>query len=237
MRPIPQGAGSGGRPPLRPDGEALRLFLDKAGLSQWLHAAGLRRVLSGHDLRGKQGSNGTRTAEHGSDPFCLVHCSSTSIWGPWFGVPYRGFFLSIARGRYCHLGSVDPPRSFGYVGNVVEQILKLLEADAARIHKRVFYFSDYEQYSIRIWADTIGKHLGKPAIRTLPEPLVWTAARAGDLESGWLKNPPLTTFRLRNMRTDTSGVPMDETRAVVGMCRLPWNRALTKRLAGCVNRT
>ncbi len=147
--------------------------------------------------------------------WCIVR--PTSIWGPWFGIPYLGFFLSVARGRYMHLGKNDPPRSFGFVGNIVYQIEKLTEANADAIQGKVFYLTDYDEYRIREWADKINSALGRRPIRQLPEPIVRSAAKVGDLlkRCGW-KNPPLTSFRLNNMRTDTSHVPIDALREITG---------------------
>lgn len=147
--------------------------------------------------------------------WCIVR--PTSIWGPWFDIPYRSFFLTIARKRYMHLGDANPPRSFGYVGNIVYQIEKLNEADASLIQGKVFYVTDYDQYRIREWADKINAALGYGPIRQMPESLVQAAARIGDLlkRCGW-ENPPLTSFRLNNMRTDTSHVPIDELRNITG---------------------
>ncbi len=66
----------------------------------------------------------------------------TSIWGPWCEIPYGKFFRMVQRGRYFHPGRVDPPRSFGYVGNIVFQIESLLAVPRAKVHRKVFYLSD-----------------------------------------------------------------------------------------------
>ncbi len=141
----------------------------------------------------------------------------TGIWGPWFSVPYRGFFEMVARGRYFHPGGTDAPKSFGYVGNVVYQIEALLAAARRQVHGKTFYLSDYEPTVIRRWAELISQATRRRGVRTIPGPVLRVAALAGDvLQSlGW-KNPPLTSFRLRNMRADTSHIPLDNLRAVVG---------------------
>ena len=51
----------------------------------------------------------------------------TSIWGPWFDVPYRDFFLSVARGRYVHPAGRRIEKSFGFVGNTTWQLHKLMQ--------------------------------------------------------------------------------------------------------------
>lgn len=151
--------------------------------------------------------------------WCIVRPGS--IWGPWFGEPYRRFFLMIARGRFFQVGSASAPKLFGYVGNTVHQLRKLLEAPPERIRGKVLYLSDYEPIVIRDWAEMIRLKLNAPRIHTMPEPLVRTAAMAGDLLEflGW-PNVPLTSFRLANLRTDTSGMPLDAIRALAP--RLPF---------------
>ena len=148
-------------------------------------------------------------------PWCIVR--PTSIWGPWFGVPYRGFFLAVDKGYYFHLGRCNPPRSFGYVGNIVFQLMKIMEATGESIHRRTFYLTDYEELTIREWADAISRRLkGRPA-RTVPEFMIQCAALAGDClkKLGW-KNPPMTSFRLNNMRIDTTGIPLESIKRITG---------------------
>lgn len=61
---------------------------------------------------------------------------ATSICGPWFDVPYRGFFLAVARGRYRHPAGARVLKSVGYVGNTVEQLIGLLAAEPSAISPR-----------------------------------------------------------------------------------------------------
>ncbi len=126
-----------------------------------------------------------------------------SIWGPWFEIPYRTFFLSIARGRYFRPGDHDPRKSFGYVGNTIYQIDRLLHAPREQINRRTIYVCDYPPLRLSEWANMIAKALGSAPIRTLPYPVLKIGAAAGDLlkKCGW-QEPPLTSFRLNNLITD-----------------------------------
>jgi len=74
-------------------------------------------------------------------PWTLVR--PTSIWGPWFDVPYKDFFLAIARGRYVHVRGGAARKSFGYVGNTVYQLRKILTAPVEQVHGRTLYLGDY----------------------------------------------------------------------------------------------
>lgn len=147
--------------------------------------------------------------------WCIVR--PTSIWGPWANVPYGEFFMMIARGRYFHFGGLNPPKSFGYIGNVVFQIEKLLEAPREQIHRKVFYLSDYDVFTIKEWADVISQKLQKKKLRTTPEPIVYLLAWVGDLmKLCGIKDPPLSSFRLRNMKADTTGIPLESIKSVTG---------------------
>ena len=151
----------------------------------------------------------------GALPYAWCFVRPTSIWGPWFGIPYRGFFEAIARRRYFHLGRADESKRFGYVGNSVHQLEQLMLAQRERIQGRVFYLADYEPYTIRGWADSIGRSMGLPPAKTLPRWLCRAGGKAGDvLQKAGLKNPPLTSFRLRNMWADTSRTPLETMQEV-----------------------
>jgi nucleoside-diphosphate-sugar epimerase len=123
----------------------------------------------------------------------------------------------MARKKYHHPGRCDPPKSFGYVGNTVHQILALLNAPEPESQGRTFYLTDYENITIRQWAKVIAGELGVPYPTAIPTALAKLAARTGDWckRLGWA-NPPLTTFRLRNMWQDTTGLPIDELKRITG---------------------
>lgn len=84
----------------------------------------------------------------------------TSIWGPWFDVPYRGFFLAVARGRYRHPAGARVLKSFGYVGNTVEQLIGLLAAEPSAIKSKVYYLADYQPLEVGEWARLISDATG-----------------------------------------------------------------------------
>jgi nucleoside-diphosphate-sugar epimerase len=144
----------------------------------------------------------------------------TSIWGPWFGVPYRGFFRSVGNRTYFHLTGCDLPKRFGYVGNTVDQITSLVECPADQIQGETFYLADYYATSIRRWADEISLQLRGKRNPTAPGWLVNVAARAGDLaKTLGVANPPLSSFRLRNLCTPTADVPLENISQITGPLR------------------
>jgi len=130
-----------------------------------------------------------------------VICRPTSIWGPWFAAPYRDFFDSVRAGRYVHPGRHDVVKAFGFVGNVVRQLVSAAgEAAPGSTH----YLSDPHVYSVRAFADQVAYASGRQ-LRTVPIPLLRLAGLGGDVAKrlGLMEAPPLTSFRLRNMLTSS----------------------------------
>ena len=135
-------------------------------------------------------------------PWVIVR--PTSIWGPWFGVPYRDFFLNVTRGRYLHPRGRRPVKQFGYVGNAVHQLLRLsLAEDLTEINQQMFWLADYEPLDVLDWANEIRSQLRLPATREVGTRVLGAAARAGDLMQRTTgRAAPLTTFRLNNLTAD-----------------------------------
>jgi GlcNAc-P-P-Und epimerase len=132
-------------------------------------------------------------------PWVIVR--PTSIWGPWFDVPYRTFFDAVRSGVYVHpLGEVLY-KSFGFVGNIVHQLFAMSSTRVEPINRRTFYVADYEPVEIRWMAEAIRTEFSAPAVREVPLAVMRSIARLGDMCKviGW-KNPPLTSFRLNNLR-------------------------------------
>jgi len=148
-----------------------------------------------------------------ASPWCIVR--PVSIWGPWFAEPFRDYFLAIARGRYRHPGAINPRKQMGYVGNVVFQMLALLDAEPQRIHRRTFYLADDEIVTLQEWTLMIAAALGKPAPGALPDAAIRLAAGLGDLLQllGWA-SPPMHSARLRNMRMDSVDYPVAAMREI-----------------------
>lgn len=127
----------------------------------------------------------------------------TSIWGQWFDTPYKEFFLSIVNSYYVHPRGHRILKSFGYVGNSVFMIEKILYCDKSLVHGKTLYLADYPPLDVKIWADLIAVKSGTPLPREVPIHFLRILAFIGDLlkSLGW-KKTPLTTFRLNNLTTD-----------------------------------
>ena len=140
----------------------------------------------------------------------------TSIWGPWFRIPYRTFFDTVRRGVYVHPRGRKISKSYGYVGNVVHQIEQFLSVDTSKIDKRTFYVSDDQNMDVLEFGRLIQQAFGAPPIREVPFAVLQGLAIAGDvLKKMGVSNPPITSFRLSNLLT-----PMD------------YDLSLTRQVAG-----
>ena len=146
--------------------------------------------------------------------YCIVR--PTSIWGPWFDVPYKDFFTAVSNGKYVHPLNRKIRKSFGYVGNTIHQLNSLMNSDDKSINAKVFYLADYPEIEVSEFANCIRRGLGKSRIKEVPMCALRLLAKIGDLLKifGW-KNPPLTSFRLNNLTTEMV-YDLDELKSVVG---------------------
>lgn len=138
----------------------------------------------------------------------------TTIWGP-FSLRYRDIMFKVMKkGLYFHPSKRKVVRSYGYVGNVVWQIDRMLTAPKERIAGKVFYVGD-QPFDLRIWVDAISRRLTGRPVRYIPTWLVRTIAFGGDLLK-LIRIPfPITTGRFRSMTSDYI-TPMDRTIDALG---------------------
>ena len=132
--------------------------------------------------------------------WCIVR--PTSIWGPWFDIPYRTFFDSVISGRYIHPKGVRIVKSFGYVGNTTFQLDKLLKAPDKLVDRKTFYLADYTPIEVLSMANQIRNQLNLSSIKEIPIPMLKILAKFGDLAKyAGIQKPPLTTYRFNNLLT------------------------------------
>ncbi|MBZ5653309.1 MAG: NAD(P)-dependent oxidoreductase [Acidobacteriia bacterium] len=148
-----------------------------------------------------EGERLVRGVRDGSLPWTIVR--PTSLWGPWFDIPYRDFFDAVRAGWYMHPRGVSVQRSYGFVLNSVIQLERLSETSEDDVLGRTFYLADYNPIELRAWAELIRSAFGAPQIREVPLWFLGAAAKIGDiLRAVGLRQVPLTTFRLRNLTTE-----------------------------------
>ena len=136
----------------------------------------------------------------------------TSVWGPWCEGGYTTFFQVISKGLYMHPGKEEIVKPITYVGNTVEMMFRIMISNEA--NRDVFYLSDYPTASTREWSTSIQQSLSGPKIRTAPKVLIKFLAKIGDiLKFFGYADPPITSFRLKNMFT--GGIyPIENTKKI-----------------------
>ena len=135
----------------------------------------------------------------------------TSIWGPWFNIPYIDFFNIVYQGKYFDFGRTCT-KSYGFVDNTVFQIKKLIDAD---VHGKTFYLGDEPAIQISEWANEISLEMGKGGIKKIPFFLMQSAAWGGDILTKLGIKFPITSFRLSNMTTNNI-LPLQDLYAITG---------------------
>lgn len=143
----------------------------------------------------------------------------TTIWGPW-SLRYRDvLFKMMRKGLYFHPGKDKVVRSYGYVGNVVWQIERILASPAEVVDKKVFYVGD-DPMDLRIWVEAISKGLVGTPVRYIPTWMVKVLAMTGDVAKAIHLPFPITSGRFRSMTSDYI-TPMDKTVTALGAA--PWS--------------
>ena len=125
----------------------------------------------------------------------------TSIWGPWFSEPYADFFKIVTSKKYFHMNAKDCLKTYGYVGNTINQIIDILNSPSEKVSKETFYLGDWPEYKISEWANEIAEY-NENKIRKLPFTFFQLLAIIGDILKIVGFKFPMTSFRLKNMTTD-----------------------------------
>lgn len=148
-------------------------------------------------------------------PCCWTLTRPTNIWGPWHWRYPREFWRIAARGLYVHPAGKPVVRCYGYVGNIVAQMLRILELPEDQVHGQTFYLGDAAD-DIYHWANGFCLALrGKPAPR-VPRPILRLAGLVGDGITAVSGKPfYITSSRYRSMVTDYI-TPMEKTLSVLG---------------------
>lgn len=138
----------------------------------------------------------------------------TNIWGPWHPrYPYE-FLRVLQKNLYFHPGRQPVVRSYGYVENVVHQIINILTAKSIVVDRKVFYVGDPPD-NIYAWVNGFSMAItGKP-VRIIPRPLLRALAWGGDALRIAGIRAPIFSSRYRSMTTDYE-TPMQNTFNIFG---------------------
>ena len=166
-----------------------------------------------HTVYGESKVKGEKMVKAIKDPaYSWVIIRPSSIWGPWFSVPYIIFFDVVYKGRYFDIGNTCT-KTYGYVENTVYQILKLIDAD--NVHGKTFSLGEEPPIQISQWANEISIEMGKGKVKKMPFFVIRMAALAGDILSKVGIKFPITSFRLNNMTTNNI-LPLKDLYTLIG---------------------
>lgn len=146
---------------------------------------------------------------------CWTLIRPTNVWGPWHIRHTKQFFRILKAGLYFHPGGKPVMRSYAYVGNVVDQILKILQVNPDKVNGRAIYVGD-APLDIYDWVNGFSMALMAKPARKVPRPVLGLVALAGDLISKATRRDFfITSSRFRSM-TDAYLTPMQETFEILG---------------------
>jgi GlcNAc-P-P-Und epimerase len=145
---------------------------------------------------------------------CWTIIRPTNIWGPRHPRYSKEFWYVLKKGGYFHPGKKPVIRSYGYVGNVADQIIRLLDIDCDKINGQVFYVGD-EPVNLYDWANGFSLALNKKSVRVVPRIIVKGLAFSGDILKFLNIKFPITSSRYKSM-TNSNTAPMQRTFQLLG---------------------
>jgi len=125
----------------------------------------------------------------------------TNIWGPWHPRYPKEFWLVLKKRLYIHPDGRPAIRSYGYVMNIVHQMMKILEAPSSLVDKKVYYLGD-PPISLLDWVNGFSMAItGKPT-RIAPRWFLKALATAGTMLNMLGVRFPINLSRYRSMTED-----------------------------------
>jgi GlcNAc-P-P-Und epimerase len=138
----------------------------------------------------------------------------TNIWGPWHPRYPHEFWRVLSRGLYFH-PDVNPVfRPYGYVGNVIFQIQRILKASPEVVDRKVFYVGD-RPIPLLDWVNGFARALTGKDARIAPKAFLRLLAWIGDAGLRVGIKFPIYSSRLRSM-TEESFAMMEPTLKTFG---------------------
>jgi len=148
----------------------------------------------------------------------------TNIWGPWHPRYPHEFWKIIAENKYIHPNKRGVVRSYGYVKNVVYQILTVLKLDKSKVGGKVFYVGD-EPLLLIDWVNAFSKALIAKDVKVVPSQIILLLAILGDILKMIGIKFPITTSRYKSM-TSSNTTPMNASLSLFGQPRYNLDEAV-----------
>jgi nucleoside-diphosphate-sugar epimerase len=145
---------------------------------------------------------------------CWTIVRPTAVWGPEHIGLAEGIWRAMASGLYLHPKRDRVMRSFGYVKNVVYQLMKIFVAEKEIVHGKLFYLGDPSAPQVD-WVNAFSIALANKPVRTVPRSLLLSLAIIGEILRWFGVRFPIYLERYRNMVT-SNPVPTDITTRLFG---------------------
>jgi GlcNAc-P-P-Und epimerase len=168
-----------------------------------------------HTVYGESKVMAEAMLKKGNYTFNWITIRPTNIWGRWhIRYPYE-FWKVIRDGKYFHPGHKIVTRSYGYVGNVCDQILQLIKLRNSReVSRQVFYVGD-EPLNLYDWVNAFSLAIVNKSVRIVPTTIILSVAIIGTFLQKIQITFPITLSRYYNMTSDNLA-PMDKTFKLLG---------------------
>ena len=138
----------------------------------------------------------------------------TLVWGPNNIVMANSIFNYMNKGLYFHPSHDNTVRSYGYVENLSNQILKLLKLNYEVCTEKIIYLADHNMLQ-KEWLSMASDIMFNSSLKTIPKSII----RLGSLSGEYIKNIysgfPLYMERFRNLTT-SNPVPLGTAFSLLG---------------------
>jgi len=157
-----------------------------------------------------------------NEKFIHENCSDISwtiirpavIWGPWHPVLVDGLWKQIFKGRYLHPMKDEVIKAYGFVGNTVWQIEKILSLENYITDKQTIYLAD-ENYFQRNWVNGFVNRLSRRKICMVPKSLIYILSEFGEFLRKLGISFQIYRSRYNNLTT-SNPIPLEKTRQIFG---------------------
>ena len=138
-----------------------------------------------------------------------------NIWGPHHQRYSNEFWRIASAGLYLHPDVSAPTRTYGYIGNVIWQMLTILNSPEEKVNKQVFYVGD-DPIQIDRWSIGFFKAFrGKDPIK-VPMKAMKILGYIGDVISVVIRRPFFITSSRLNSMTEDYISPVTKTKNLCG---------------------
>lgn len=153
----------------------------------------------------------------------------TNVWGSFHPTFPSSSWKYINRGWYMVPSGRSPIRGYGYVGNVVAQLIAAAIAPADKVSGRVFYVGD-DAMPAALWLDGFSLSLTGRKVRRVPSSLLRGLALAGEAMKRLGGRAPIDLGRLHRISSDYV-VPMEPTYSVLGRGPVTLDQGIAETVA------